>query len=437
MKAAVVGAGLAGVEAAWQLAMHGISVDLYEMKPKKRSPAHKTDLFAELVCSNSLKAERHNSAAGLLKEEMASFGSLCVESALQSRVPAGGALAVDRDLFSQYITKKIEENPKITVIRKEVTALPDGYDAVIIAAGPLASDGISNTIRALAGDGLSFYDAAAPIVTAESIDMEAAFTQSRYDRGGADDYINCPLDKAQYEAFYEAIISAESAELHSFDKRKDVYEGCMPIEVLASRGKDAMRYGPLKPVGLTNPKTGHRPWANLQLRKENNAGTLYNLVGFQTNLKFGEQKRVFSLFPALKNAEFVRYGVMHRNTFLDAPRCLNGDFSLRGHPEIFFAGQITGVEGYMESAAAGILAGLNAYRRLKGAQTVLLPETTMMGALSRYISDESVRDFQPMGANFGVLPPLSEKIRDKALRYTAIADRAAADLQSYKEEMGL
>lgn len=437
MKAAVVGAGLAGVEAAWQLAMHGISVDLYEMKPKKRSPAHKTDLFAELVCSNSLKAERHNSAAGLLKEEMASFGSLCVESALQSRVPAGGALAVDRDLFSQYITKKIEENPKITVIRKEVTALPDGYDAVIIAAGPLASDGISNTIRALAGDGLSFYDAAAPIVTAESIDMEAAFTQSRYDRGGADDYINCPLDKAQYEAFYEAIISAESAELHSFDKRKDVYEGCMPIEVLASRGKDAMRYGPLKPVGLTNPKTGHRPWANLQLRKENNAGTLYNLVGFQTNLKFGEQKRVFSLFPALKNAEFVRYGVMHRNTFLDAPRCLNGDFSLRGHPEIFFAGQITGVEGYMESAAAGILAGLNAARRLKGAQTVLLPETTMMGALSRYISDESVRDFQPMGANFGVLPPLSEKIRDKALRYTAIADRAAADLQSYKEEMGL
>lgn len=437
MKAAVVGAGLAGVEAAWQLAGHGISVDLYEMKPKKRSPAHKTDLFAELVCSNSLKAERHNSAAGLLKEEMASFGSLCVESALQSRVPAGGALAVDRDLFSQYITKKIEENPKIAVIRKEVTALPDGYDAVIIAAGPLASDGISDTIRTLAGDGLSFYDAAAPIVTAESIDMQEAFTQSRYDRGGADDYINCPLDKAQYEAFYEAIISAESAELHSFDKRKDVYEGCMPIEVLASRGKDAMRYGPLKPVGLTNPKTGHRPWANLQLRKENNAGTLYNLVGFQTNLKFGEQKRVFSLFPALKNAEFVRYGVMHRNTFLDAPRCLNGDFSLRGHPEIFFAGQITGVEGYMESAAAGILAGLNAARRLKGAQTVLLPETTMMGALSRYISDESVRDFQPMGANFGVLPPLSEKIRDKALRYTAIADRAAADLQSYKEEMGL
>ena len=436
MKAAVIGAGLAGVEAAWQLIKHGIAVDLYEMKPEKRSPAHKTDLFAELVCSNSLKAERHNSAAGLLKEEMASFGSLCVESALQSRVPAGGALAVDRDRFSEYITKKIEENPNITVIRKEVTALPQA-DTVIIAAGPLASDGISKTIRALAGDGLSFYDAAAPIVTAESVDMTAAFTQSRYDRGGADDYINCPLDKAQYEAFYEALISAESAELHSFDKRKDVYEGCMPIEVLASRGKDAMRYGPLKPVGLTNPKTGHRPWANLQLRKENCVGTLYNLVGFQTNLKFGEQKRVFSMFPALKNAEFVRYGVMHRNTFLDSPRHLNGDFSLRTRPELFFAGQITGVEGYMESAASGILAGLNAARRLQALQTVILPETTMMGALARYICDESVRDFQPMGANFGVLPPLDEKIRDKALRYTALADRAVADLQKFTEEQGL
>lgn len=437
MKAAVIGAGLAGVEAAWQLIKHGISVDLYEMKPEKRSPAHKTDWFAELVCSNSLKAERHNSAAGLLKEEMASFGSLCVESALQSRVPAGGALAVDRDRFSEYITKKIEENPHITVIHKEVTDLPDGYDTVIIAAGPLASDGISETVRALAGDGLSFYDAAAPIVTAESVDMGEAFTQSRYDRGGADDYINCPLDKAQYEAFYEALISAESAELHSFDKRKDVYEGCMPIEVLASRGKDAMRYGPLKPVGLTNPQTGHRPWANLQLRKENCAGTLYNLVGFQTNLKFGEQKRVFSMFPALKNAEFVRYGVMHRNTFLDSPRHLNGDFSLRNRPEIFFAGQITGVEGYMESAASGILAGLNAARRLQALQTVILPETTMMGALARYISDESVRDFQPIGANFGVLPPLDERIRDKALRYTALADRAEADLQKFREEQGL
>ncbi len=436
MQAAVIGAGLAGVEAAWQLAKHGIPTVLYEMKPEKRSPAHKTDLFAELVCSNSLKAERHNSAAGLLKEEMAAFGSLCVESALLSRVPAGGALAVDRDEFSAYITKKIRENPLIQVVQKEVTVLPEA-DVTVLAVGPLASDGISETVRALAGDGLSFYDAAAPIVTAESVDIREAFTQSRYDRGGADDYINCPLDKAQYEAFYEAITHAESAELHSFDKRKDVYEGCMPIEVLASRGKDAMRYGPLKPVGLTNPKTGHRPWANLQLRKENTAGTLYNLVGFQTNLKFGEQKRVFSMFPALKNAEFVRYGVMHRNTFIDSPRLLNGDFRMRQHPEIFFAGQITGVEGYMESAASGILAGLNAARVLQNFETVILPETTMMGALARYVSDESVRDFQPMGANFGVLPPLPEKIRDKALRYTAIADRAQDALRKYMEEMGL
>ena len=436
MQAAVIGAGLAGVEAAWQLAKHGISTTLYEMKPEKRSPAHKTDLFAELVCSNSLKAERHNSAAGLLKEEMAAFGSLCVESALLSRVPAGGALAVDRDEFSAYITKKIHENPHIQVVHKEVTALPEA-DVIILAVGPLASDGISETVRALSGDALSFYDAAAPIVTAESVDMQEAFTQSRYDRGGADDYINCPLDKAQYEAFYEALVNAESAELHSFDKRKDVYEGCMPIEVLASRGKDAMRYGPLKPVGLVNPKTGHRPWANLQLRKENTAGTLYNLVGFQTNLKFGEQKRVFSMFPALKNAEFVRYGVMHRNTFIDSPRLLNGDFRLRKHPKIFFAGQITGVEGYMESAASGILAGLNAARVLENRETVILPEATMMGALARYISDESVRNFQPMGANFGVLPPLPEKIRDKALRYTAIADRAQDALRKYMEEMGL
>lgn len=437
MKAAVIGAGLAGAEAAWQLKKHGIPVDLYEMKPEKRSPAHKSDNFAELVCSNSLKAERRNSAAGLLKAEMTRFGSICMESAAQSRVPAGGALAVDRDLFSGYITEKLKNDADVHILYKEVTALPTDADAVIIAAGPLASDGIAETIRTLCGDGLSFYDAAAPIVTAESVDMSLAFTQSRYDRGGADDYINCPMNKAEYEAFYEAIVSAESAEVHTFDKRKDVYEGCMPIEVLASRGKDTMRYGPLKPVGLTDPRTGHRPWANLQLRKENSAGTLYNLVGFQTNLKFGEQKRVFSMFPALKNAEFVRYGVMHRNTFIDSPRLLNSDFSLRSDSKIFFAGQITGVEGYMESAASGILAGMNAARRLLGKPAVTLPETTMMGALARYISDESVKHFQPMGANFGVLPLLSEKIRDKAARYTAIADRAEADLTAYKEEQGL
>ena len=438
MKAAVIGAGLAGVEAAWQLQKRGVAVDLYEMKPQKRSPAHRADGFAELVCSNSLKAERVNSAAGLLKAEMAAFSSVCVEAAYRTRVPAGGALAVDRERFSAYITEKIENCAGITVIHKEVTALPADADAVIVAAGPLASDALAETIRRLTGEaGLSFYDAAAPIVTAESIDFSEAFTQSRYDRGGADDYINCPMNKAQYEAFYEAITTAERAETHSFDERHDVYEGCMPIEALASRGRDTMRYGPLKPVGLVDPKTGHRPWANLQLRKENNAGTMYNLVGFQTNLKFGEQKRVFSMIPALKNAQFVRYGVMHRNTFLDSPRLLSADFSLRADPHIFFAGQITGVEGYMESASSGILAGINAARRISGKETLVLPETTMMGALSRYISDESVQDFQPMGANFGVLPPVGVRIRDKAARYQVLADRALSALRAEKEKMGL
>lgn len=438
MKAAVIGAGLAGVEAAWQLQKRGIPVDLYEMKPQKRSPAHRADGFAELVCSNSLKAERVNSAAGLLKAEMAAFSSVCVEAAYRTRVPAGGALAVDRERFSAYITEKIENCAGITVIHKEVTALPADADAVIVAAGPLASDALAETIRKLTGEaGLSFYDAAAPIVTAESIDFSEAFTQSRYDRGGADDYINCPMNKAQYEAFYEAITTAERAETHSFDERRDVYEGCMPIEALASRGRDTMRYGPLKPVGLVDPKTGHRPWANLQLRKENNAGTMYNLVGFQTNLKFGEQKRVFSMIPALKNAQFVRYGVMHRNTFLDSPRLLSADFSLKSDPHIFFAGQITGVEGYMESASSGILAGINAARRISGKETLVLPETTMMGALSRYISDESVQDFQPMGANFGVLPPVGVRIRDKAARYQVLADRALSALRAEKEKMGL
>ncbi len=436
MKAAVIGAGLAGCEAAWQLNMAGIETELYEMKPQKRSPAHKTDLFAELVCSNSLKAQRLNSAAGLLKEEMRTFSSVCVESALENSVPAGGALAVDRDLFSKAVTEKIKACKNIKIINEEVTSLPEA-DAVIIAAGPLASDGISKTIHTLCRDGLSFYDAAAPIVSAESVDMDFAFTQSRYDRGGEDDYINCPMNKEQYEAFYEAIISAESAELHSFDKKKDVYEGCMPIEVLASRGKDTMRYGPLKPVGLVDLRTGHRPWANLQLRKENRQGTMYNLVGFQTNLKFPEQKRVFSMFPALHNAEFLRYGVMHRNTFINSPEYLCSDFSLREHKNIFFAGQITGVEGYMESAASGIMAGLNCARRLSGKETVTLPETTMIGALSRYISDETVKNFQPMGANFGVLPALPDKIRDKSERYSALAKRAMDDLRAFKGENGI
>lgn len=423
-KAVVIGGGLAGVEAANQLSKKGVKVTLYEMKPQKFSPAHKNEDLGELVCSNSLKAARLGSAAGLLKAEMRLFGSVCLDAADKAQVPAGGALAVDRDVFSKLITEYIENDPNITLVRQEITEIPEN-DIVIVAAGPLMSDGLAKKVSKLCGkEFLSFYDAAAPIVTAESVDMEHAFTQSRYDRGGEDDYINCPLNKEEYEEFYEALVNAESAELHSFDKKKDVYEGCMPIEVLASRGKDAMRYGPLKPVGLTNPKTGHRPWANLQLRKENKDGTMYNLVGFQTNLKFSEQKRVFSMFPALKNAEFVRYGVMHRNTFLNSPGLLNQDFSMQKAPRIYFAGQISGVEGYMESAASGILAGYNAARRIFGEESIKLPKITMLGALSQYISDESVKNFQPMGAAIGIIDPLEERIKDKAERYLKVAERS-------------
>lgn len=425
----VIGGGMAGVEAAWQLAKRKIRVNLYEMKPVRFSPAHKNENLAELVCSNSLKAMRLESAAGLLKEEMRRFGSVCMEAADECKVDAGGALAVDRDEFARLITEKITANEYITLIREEVTEIPEGN--VIICAGPLASDALSESISELCGDGLHFYDAAAPIVSADSINMEKAFTASRYDRGGDDDYINCPMNKEEYERFYNELINGESAELHSFDKRKDVYEGCMPIEVMASRGENTMRFGPLKPVGLRDPRTGHRPWAVLQLRKENNKGTLYNLVGFQTNLKFSEQKRIFSLIPALENAEFMRYGVMHRNTFISSPRLLNSDYSFRQRPNLFFAGQITGVEGYMESASSGILAGINMARLIEGMPTVTLPETTMMGALSRYISDESVKNFQPMGANFGVLPPIEPHIRDKKERYAALSQRGISQLMEY------
>lgn len=425
----VIGAGLAGTEAAWQLAGAGYEVELYEMKPKKFSPAHRSPLFAELVCSNSLKAKRLESAAGLLKEEMRRLGSLCIPCAEKCAVPAGGALAVDREIFSRLVTEKINENKNITVINEEVTAIPDGN--VIVAAGPLASEALSEDISRLCGGGLHFFDAAAPIVSLESIDMDCAFTASRYDRGGESDYINCPMNRQEYEDFYEALVHAESAELHAFDRRKEVYEGCMPIEVMASRGKDTMRFGPLKPVGLVDPRTGHRPWAVLQLRRENASGTMFNLVGFQTNLKFPEQKRVFSMIPALKNAEFVRYGVMHRNTFIDSPRLLDGDFSFRERSNLFFAGQITGVEGYMESAASGMMAGINMARRLAGKETLILPPTTMIGALSRYISDVSVKNFQPMGANFGILPPMEPKIRDKQQRYAALSQRGLRDLQEF------
>ncbi len=428
----VLGAGLAGVEAANIIAAHGIKVKLYEMKPVSFSPAHKSENFAELICSNSLKAARVNSAAGLLKEEMRRLGSLLVPIALETAVPAGGALAVNRDLFSEKATESILNNPLIEVIHEEVSAIPeDGI--TIVATGPLTSGALAESISEKCGGFLSFFDAAAPIVSAESLDMSKCFKQSRYDKGD-DDYINCPMNKEEYENFISALISAERAPVHEFDvNNPKVYEGCMPVEVMAQRGADTLRFGPLKPVGLRDPRTGHRPWAVVQLRTENKENTLYNLVGFQTNLKFPEQKRVFGMIPGLENAEIVRYGVMHRNTFLNSPKLLDGDFSLRSSPNIFFAGQITGVEGYMESASSGLMAGINAVRRFRGEETVVLPETTMIGALSRYISSSVTADFQPMGANFGVLPAIEPKIKDKKLRYTALSDRALEDLENYRK----
>ncbi len=432
----VFGAGLAGVEAANIIASHGIPVKLYEMKPKSFSPAHKSENFAELICSNSLKATRVNSAAGLLKEEMKRLGSLLVPIALETAVPAGGALAVNRDIFSEKATSSILNNPLIEIIHDEVTEIPeDGI--TIVATGPLTSGKLADAISEKCGGFLSFFDAAAPIVSAESLDMSKCFKQSRYDKGD-DDYINCPMNKEEYENFISELTQAERAPVHDFDvNNPKVYEGCMPVEVMAQRGADTLRFGPLKPVGLRDPRTGHRPWAVVQLRTENKENTLYNLVGFQTNLKFPEQKRVFGMIPGLENAEIIRYGVMHRNTFLNSPKLLNGDFSLRNSPNIFFAGQITGVEGYMESASSGLMAGINAVRRFKGKETVVLPETTMIGALSRYISSSVSADFQPMGANFGVLPAIEPKIKDKKLRYIALSDRALEDLENFRKTHNL
>lgn len=428
----VIGAGLAGVEAAWQIANAGYQVDLYEMKGIKRSPAHKTDLFAELVCSNSLKAARLDSAAGLLKEEMSMLGSLTVPVARGCAVPAGGALAVDRDIFSQQITDKIKSHKNIKIINEVVEALDtDDNTVTIVATGPLTDGALAENIKSFVGEYLSFYDAAAPIVTADSVDMTKAFGASRYGRGGDDDYINCPFSKDEYESFINELVNAQSAVLHDFD----VYEGCMPIEKLAKRGVDAPRFGPMKPVGLIDPNTNHRPWACVQLRRENAKGTMFNLVGFQTNLKFGEQKRVFSMIPGLENAEFVRYGVMHRNSFLNSPKLLNRDFSLRTNKHIFFAGQITGVEGYMESAGSGIIAGINAVRLAQDKPSFVPENDTMLGALCEYISDESVTGFQPMGANFGVLPAIEPKIRDKKERYAALAERAVSSLKKSMEKM--
>ncbi len=422
-KITVIGAGLAGCEAAFAAASMGVEVDLIEMKPEKRSPAHKSDLFCELVCSNSLKANRIDSAAGLLKEEMRRMGSVCLVAADKCTVAAGGALAVDREVFSSSVTDIIRNNPKINIITRTVSQVPlEGV--TVIATGPLTDDDLALNIEKYCGqNNLSFYDAAAPIVTAESVNMDIAFCASRYSDGEGD-YINCPMNKVQYEAFYDALVDAEIAPLHGVDSGLKVYEGCMPIEVLAKRGGDAIRFGPMKPVGLRDPKTGHRPWAAVQLRKENNNGSLYNLVGFQTNLKFGEQKRVFSMIPGLEMAEFVRYGVMHRNTFINSPKLLSADLSLKKNSNIFFAGQLSGVEGYMESAASGIVAGINAASRVLNREPTVFPKFTMIGALLGFITDESVENFQPMGANFGILPPLEEHIRDKRERYAALSKRS-------------
>ena len=418
----IIGGGLAGCEAAWQLANAGIKSCIYEMKPHKFTPAHHYSGLAELVCSNSLKASRHDSAAGLLKEEMETLGSLIVPCAKANAVEAGGALAVDRERFSDMVTEKIHSHPLIEVIDEEVETIPEG--PVIIATGPLTAGGLAENIRRMCGDYLSFFDAAAPIVTFESLDMDKVFFASRYDRGDAD-YINCPMNKEEYLAFYNALITAESAPLKEFDKRDfKVCEGCMPVEVLARRGEDTMRYGPLKPVGLTDKRTGKRPYAVVQLRKENAQGTMYNLVGFQTNLKFGEQKRVFSMITGLENAEFVRYGVMHRNSFIDSPKLLEPTYALKSNHDIFFAGQITGVEGYIESAASGIMAGINMARHLRNEEPLVLPAETMIGALTAYISGGCSGEFQPMGCNMGILPDLPVRIKDKKAKYTAYADRA-------------
>jgi len=419
----VIGAGLAGSEAAWQLAQRGVAVELIEMKPLKKSPAHHSDSFAELVCSNSLRGDRLENAVGLLKEELRRLGSLILTCAEATRVEAGGCLAVDRQAFADMVTEKLRSHPNITVTAQEVTQVPEG--PVIIATGPLTSDALSQAIGAYFGTGyLHFFDAAAPLVTAESIDMDKAWWQSRYDRG-TPDYINCAMNKEEYEAFLKELISAEEAEVHGFED-KNVFEGCMPVEVMARRGVDTLRFGPLKPVGLTDPKTGKEPYAVVQLRQDNAAKSVYNLVGFQTHLKFGEQKRVFSMIPALKNAEFVRYGVMHRNTFLQSPKLLDKYYADRRNPLVAFAGQMTGVEGYVESAASGYLAAVAMAAKVQGRPLPEFPKETAIGALGLYISDERIESFQPMNINFSIISPLEKRIRKKSEKNLAIANRALA-----------
>ena len=433
MEVSVIGAGLAGSECAWQLAQRGIQVTLYEMKPEKRTPAHHTDAFAELCCSNSLRGAGLENAVGLLKEELRRLGSLILSCADETRVEAGGALAVDRHGFANLVTERIRSHPNITVIPGEVTAIPEGE--VVIASGPLTSDALAETLERLLGEGcgLHFYDAAAPLVSAASVDMESAWFGSRYDKGTAD-YVNCPMTEEEYTAFWEALTTAQEAEVHGFEDSQ-VFEGCMPVEVMARRGRDTLRYGPLKPRGLKDPKTGREPYAVVQLRRDNAQGSIYNLVGFQTHLRFPEQKRVFSMIPALHDAEYLRYGVMHRNTFLDSPRYLNRYYQLKSEPRIAFAGQMTGVEGYVESAASGFLAGIELARRLRGMAPVDFPQETAIGALGLYVSNESIGNFQPMNVNFGIIPPLDHRVKGKRNKNAELSARSLAIIEARKEDI--
>lgn len=425
----VIGAGLAGSEAAWQIANQGVKVRLYEMRPQKLTPAHHTENFAELVCTNSLRANRLTNAAGLLKEEMRTFNSIIMESADKHSVPAGGALAVDRETFSKEVTEKLHNHPNVEIINEEIDEIPEGL--TVIATGPLTSDALAKDITKFTGsDGLFFFAAAAPILEKSSLDMDKVYLKSRYDKGEAA-YLNAPMTKDEFYNFYNELIKAETAELHDFEDDK-FFEGCMPIEEIASRGAQTMLYGPLKPVGLEDPRTGKEPFAVVQLRQDNAAGDLYNIVGFQTHLKWGEQKRVFSMIPGLENARFVRYGVMHRNTFLCSPEVMQATYQTKKRPDLFFAGQMTGVEGYVESAASGLYAGLNAARIAQGKDPVIFPEETMMGAMAHYITHASVKNFQPINANFGIVPKLQERIRNKQERNLKISERALDRIKKFK-----
>lgn len=428
----VIGAGLAGSEAAWQLASRGVKVKLFEMRPVKMTPAHHTSQFAELVCSNSLRANTLTNAVGVLKEEMRNLNSLIIKAADESSVPAGGALAVDRHEFAGRITEALKNHENITVVNEEVTAIPEGL--TIIASGPLTSPDLSSRIKELTGEEhLYFYDAAAPIIEKDSIDFDKVYLKSRYDKGDAA-YLNCPMTEDEFNTFYEALISGETVPLKEFEK-EIFFEGCMPIEVMASRGKKTMLFGPMKPVGLEDPKTGKRPFAVVQLRQDDAAGTLYNIVGFQTHLKWGAQKEVIRLIPGLENAEIVRYGVMHRNTFLNSPNVLSPTYQLKANPELFFAGQMTGVEGYVESAASGLVAGLNAARIMQGKETIVFPEETAIGSMAKYITSANAKNFQPMNANFGLFPELPVKTKGKKERNEMHAKRALETIQNFSKNI--